>query len=261
MQLPAFNHRIEGADSGPWLTFVPGIGNDMSFWTDQAERLSGRFRTLTFDPWGHGDSPSPPEPCRFADIVAGLVQLWDSLGIERTSLVGLGFGGSVALATALDHPARVDSVMACCCRPRQPNDRRQFWRERRAKAAEIGIERLADITVDRWLSEEFRVRHPDADQQLRAMFKRTSLAGYRACVGAFIEMDFTDRLRDLTRPTLLIAGEHDHGGGPVEAMREMARMIPDARFEVIPGAGHICTVEAPDALASLLRQFLIESRT
>ena len=260
MDLPLFNYRTEGPADGDWLTFVPGIGNDMSFWADHAHALSGRFRTLVFDPWGHGASPPPPEPCQFDDIVAGLVQLWDHLDIQRTSLVGLGFGGSVALATAIEEPQLIDRVVACCCRPRQPDDRREFWRQRQAKAADIGIDSLADLTVDRWLSEDFRIKHPDVDHRLRAMFKRTSLAGYQAYVGAFIEMDFADRLHSLDRPALLVAAEHDHGGGPPHAMRDMADKIAGARFEMIPGAGHICNFEAPEALAALLHSFLTEDR-
>jgi 3-oxoadipate enol-lactonase len=58
------------------------------------------------------------------------------------------------------------------------------------------------------------------DQQLRAMMRRTTVEGYRAYVGAFIEMDFSVQLGELTVPVMLVAAEHDHGGGPVEDMRE-----------------------------------------
>jgi 3-oxoadipate enol-lactonase len=254
--LPPFAAKILGKPGLPWVTFVPGIGNDSTFWANQAERLADRFQVLTFDPWGHGDSPSPPEGCRFSDVVDGLIQLLDAYAIEQTALVGLGFGGSVALATALDHGGRVSRVVACCCRPRQPDDRRAFWRDRRAQAAEIGMERITDMTVDRWLSDAFRAARPDVDAALRAMMNRTTLAGYQAYVDAFVEMDFAARLGELTVPTLLVAGENDHGGGPPDDMRKMANAIPGARFELIEGAGHIVNYEAPDKLAALVADFL-----
>jgi 3-oxoadipate enol-lactonase len=255
-QLPKLHVQLRGPAGAPVVTFVPGIGNDSSFWADQATRLASDFQVLTFDPWGHGDSPPPPNNCRFQDIGDGLIQLLEAHKIERTALVGLGFGGSVALATALDYPERVTRLIACCCRPRQPDDRRDFWRDRQAKAVEIGMDRIADITVDRWLSDEFRTAHPDIDATLRTMIKRTTLAGYQAYVGAFIEMDFSDRLTDVHVPTLLIAAEKDHGGGPPDDMRAMAGQIPGARFELIKGAGHIVNYEAPDALAASLQKFL-----
>lgn len=256
--LPIFHHVISGPEGAPWLTFIPGIGNDASFWVQQAEALSGQFRVLCFDPWGHGDSPQPPADCRFADILNGVVALWDQLGIRRSGVVGLGFGGSLALALGIEHPERVERIAAFCCRPRQPDDRREFWRGRLAAVVAQGIDRMADITVDRWLSEDFRASHPEVDQRLRRMMKRTSLDGYLAYVGAFIEMDFSERFPELAVPTLLVAAEHDHGGGPVPAMQEMAAQNPSCRLEVIAGVGHICNHEAPEAVERLLRRFFLD---
>lgn len=255
-QFPLFVHEVRGPADAAWITFVPGIGNDRSFWADQADRLADEFRVLLFDPWGHGDSPQPPEGVDFDTMVQGIFALWDNLGISRSSLVGLGFGGSLALATAIANPARVERVAAFCCRPRQPDDRRTFWRDRQAKAAELGMAAITDITVDRWLGPAFRSTNPADDQALRAAMNRTTLAGYQAYTGAFAEMDFTDRLGAIACPVHLVAAENDHGGGPIEAMRAMAAAIPDAGLTVIPGSGHICVAEAPDTVATILREFL-----
>lgn len=253
--LPLYAHAVSGATGAPWITFVPGIGNDRSFWADQASRLADCFQVLTFDPWGHGESPPPPVGASFDTFVAGILRLWDELGIGRSSLVGLGFGGSLALATAAAAPDRVDRAVAFCCRPRQPDDRRAFWRERSAKAAELGMPTITAMTVDRWLSQEFRAEHPAIDAALRKAMNATSLAGYQAYANAFAAMDFTDRLGAISCPVQLIAAQHDHGGGPVEAMREMVGQIPGASFEVIPDSGHICVAEAPEAVANVLANF------
>lgn len=254
--LPLLKSYVSGQAGGPWLTFIPGIGNDATFWQAQAEVLGRRFRVLSFDPWGHGDSPQPPEDCGFADVLDGVVQLWDSLGIQRSHVVGLGFGGSVSLALALQAPERVGKVAAFCCRPCQPDDRRDFWRGRRETARTQGMEGLTTATVDRWLNPEFRAARPDVDQQLRAMMRRTTVEGYRAYVGAFIEIDFSVQLGELTVPVMLVAAEHDHGGGPVEDMREMAARIPGAEFRMIVGSGHICPFEAPEQTTAVLEGFL-----
>ncbi|PLP95265.1 3-oxoadipate enol-lactonase [Pseudomonas sp. FFUP_PS_473] len=254
--LPPFHHVLTGPADAPCVTFIPGIGNDVGFWAEQAEGLATHYRVLRFDPWGHGASPQPPEDCSFATIAKGVVQLWDQLGIERSALVGLGFGGSLALALGLEHEERVSRIVAFCCRPRQPDDRRQFWRARSEAAERDGIEALADITVDRWLSPDFRAGHPQVDSLLRRMMKGTSLQGYQAYVRAFIEMDFSERFAQLRVPTLLVAGEHDHGGGPVPDMQAMAAQCPAATLRVIAGAGHICNYEAPAEVERLLNDFL-----
>lgn len=254
--LPPLNYHVAGPAGAPWLTFVPGIGNDATFWSVQAQALSDRFRVLTFDPWGHGASPAPPAGCGFGDIERGVVQLWDSLGVVESGVVGLGFGGSLALSLALHHRQRVTRVAAFCCRPRQPDERRDFWRQRIAAARSGGIGALADVTVDRWLSAQFRAAQPALDAQLRAMMKRTTVDGYCAYVGAFIEMDFAAELENIAVPVLLVAAEHDHGGGPMPAMREMAARIAGAGLAVVEGSGHICNFEAPAQVGAMLSGFL-----
>lgn len=253
--LPTFHHVISGPENAPCLTFIPGIGNDAEFWAEQAAGLSAHFRVLRFDPWGHGHSPPPPQSCNFADIRDGVVQLWDRLGIERGAVVGLGFGGSLALALGLEYPERVTRIAAFCCRPRQPDDRREFWRGRCDAAQTQGIDKLADVTVDRWLSADFRTNHPQVDSLLRSMMKNTSLEGYLAYVHAFIEMDFSARFPDLRVPTLLVAAEHDHGGGPVTDMQAMAAQNPNTELQVIANVGHICNHEAPAEVEQLLHRF------
>jgi 3-oxoadipate enol-lactonase len=188
-------------------------------------------------------------------VLAGIVQLWDESAIPHSHVVGLGFGGSVSLALALIHPDRVDRVVACCCRPRQPDNRRDFWRQRIA-AAYQDMQALGNATVDRWLSEEFRHTHPELDRELRTMIGRTRSEGYQAYVHAFIEMDFEAQLESITRPVMLIAAEHDHGGGPVEAMQAMQQKIPGSLFEVIRDSGHICNYERPERVTELIRGFL-----
>ena len=253
--LPLFAHSASGPADAPWITFVPGIGNDRTFWHGQTERLAQNYRVLVFDPWGHGESPAPPENCTFSDIAPGILALWDSLGISQSALVGLGFGGSLSLYLAATAPQRVSRLVALCCRPRQPDDRQAFWRDRRNKAAELGIPALTKITVDRWLSDDFRASHPAIDAALREAMQRTTLAGYQAYTGAFAEMDFTDRIGSISCPVQLVAAEHDHGGGPVAAMTELAGQIAGAGLIVIPGSGHICVAEAPEAVATILSEF------
>ena len=254
--LPLFAHETRGPSGAPWVTFVPGIGNDRTFWQGQAAQLAQDFQVLLLDPWGHGDSPPPPAACTFADIAMGILALWDHLAIEQSALVGLGFGGSLALYLAATSPRRVSRVAALCCRPRQPDDRRAFWRDRSTKAAELGIPAITQITVDRWLNEGFRTSHPEIDSALREAMNRTSLAGYRAYADAFAEMDFTAHLGGITCPVRLVAAEHDHGGGPAQAMADLAGQIAGAELTVIPGSGHICVAEAPQVVAEILSEFL-----
>ena len=189
-------------------------------------------------------------------VVDGIVALWDQVGVERSSLVGLGFGGSVALYLAIRHPERVDRVVACCCRARQPDDRRQFWRDRQAVARAHGLTGLARLTVERWLDPSFRAAQPEVGELLQAAFLRNSVEGYLAYVDAFADMDFTDLVGRLKAPTRLVAAEHDHGGGPVSDMRALTNALPGATLAVVAAVGHICNHEAPEEVIRLIEAHL-----
>jgi 3-oxoadipate enol-lactonase len=256
--LPHLASITTGPPNAPWVTFIPGIGNDASFWRGQADALSDQFRALRFDPWGCRQSEAAPPTLTIETAVDGIVALWDSLGIERSSAVGLGFGGSTALYLAIRYPDRVERVAACCCRPRQPDDRRQFWRDRQVFVRERGMDALADMTIERWLRPETREAHPEVAAQLRNGLMHTSVEGYCAYAAAFADMDFENRLSELVTPTLLIAADHDHGGGPVDAMQAMCTALPNARLIVIDDCGHICNHEHPEQVNSLLREHLLQ---
>lgn len=69
-------------------------------------------------------------------------------------------------------------------------------------------------------------------------------------------MDFTAQLANLADPTLLVAGQNDHGGVPVAAMQAMTQAIPAARLEIVSGAGHIVNFEAPERMRRLFKELL-----
>ena len=86
-------------------------------------------------------------------------------------------------------------------------------------------------------------------------FVRTPREGYLGCCDAIARLDYAKDLARIQAPTLVVAGELDVGTPP--AMSEaIARGIPGARLEVIPGAAHLAAVEAPEAFDAAVGRFL-----
>ncbi len=74
----AINYRIDGVDAGDWVTLVPGVGNDITFWDALVPVLEKDFRVLRYDPRGQAGSDIPPGPYSLDDAVGdvtGLVSL------------------------------------------------------------------------------------------------------------------------------------------------------------------------------------------
>lgn len=254
------NYRIDGAQAGDWVTLVPGIGNDLTFWDALVPALEGDFRVLRYDPRGHAGSDAPPGPYSCADAVADIAGLWDAVGVERSHVVGLGFGGSTVLGLGIGHPGRVISLVPCCCRAVMTDAFATMWRQRLKLVDERGMEGLGAMTMERWFTEPFRRAHPDAIEAVRRMFMRTTEAGFRGFVAAFLGLDYAAGIGSIAAPTLLIGGGEDRAGGPREIMAEMARTIPNARHQVIEGVGHICNIENPEAFNATVAAFLREHR-
>ncbi len=100
--------------AGPPTVLLPGLGEDGSAWQPVADRLAGGRDVVVLDPLGAGDSPRPLAGHYTLEDHAAAVHatLTDLFGDEPVTLVGQGFGATVALECAASDPARVRDVVA-----------------------------------------------------------------------------------------------------------------------------------------------------
>ena len=203
------NYRIDGVDGGDWVTLVPGIGNDITFWDALVPVLEGDFRVLRYDPRGHAGSDAPHGPYSLDDTVGDVTGLWDAVGVERSHIVGLGFGGSTTIGIGIGHPGRTISLVPCCCRVVMTDEFVANWHQRLKVVEELGMEGLGAATVERWFTEPFRRNSPEIIEAVRRMFLRTTETGFRGFVAAFLGLDYRAGIDSIIAPTLLIGGGED----------------------------------------------------
>src|SRR5262247_4112977 len=142
------HYRIDGEEGAPWLTFVTGIANDLSMWDGQLPALRD-FRVLRYDLRGQGGTEATTGPYSMALLVADLAGLWDELEIGATHLAGLGLGGAIAQAVAIDHPDRVASLVPCCCRARMVPEFATLWHGLIETVRTKGLESIVEPTAQR----------------------------------------------------------------------------------------------------------------
>ena len=102
---------LHGPDDAPAVVLIHGLGLCRHLWLPHLPVLSGRYRVVSYDLYGHGDSgPSPTTASLsvYADQIAGLL---DHLGMDRAALVGFSIGGMINRRFALDHPVRLSSLV------------------------------------------------------------------------------------------------------------------------------------------------------
>ncbi len=248
-------YRIDGAGAR-WVSFVTGIANDLTLWDGQLPALAADFRILRYDLRGHGGSEATAGPYSMKLLVEDLKALLDSLSVRKTSLVGLGLGGAIAQAFAIEHGERVENLAACCCRARMVPDFATLWHRLRGTVQEQGLEAIVEPTVHRWFSEEFKAAHPEVLDKIRKMIRGTTREGYLGVSAAFLGLDVERRLPEIRARTLYVSGAEDKLGGPPELMKGLAEKVRGAQHVSVPNAAHIANIQNPEGFNRVLTDFL-----
>jgi len=232
-----------------------GVGGDSDNWGPIAARLQRRFDVIAMDLRGHGRSDLIAGPVQAHDLAGDAVQVLDECGVDACAAVGFSLGGAVALALALDFPARVArlAVIGSPC-GRTPEERaRALDRIEFLKAH--GTAALAEANRERWFTDEFRNAHPDVVDRRVGQVKACDPASYLHAFTVFCTADFADRLAEIRVPTLVVTGEHDVAATPRMAQL-MGERIESSQVCVLPQLRHSLLIEAPAQVGELLEGFL-----
>ena len=250
------HYLIDGKEGAPWVTFVTGIANDVTMWDGQITALADDFRILRYDLRGHGQTEATAGDYSFPLLMGDLLALWDRLGIENSSLVGLGLGGAISIGMGVRHSDRIAKLMPCCCRAVMTPDFAAMWPKFLAVVKQHGMEGMVEQTVKRWFTDDFKAENPKVLDNVRRMIRCTNPIGYYGCINAFLTLDFSADLQRISVPTLFVSGADDHLGGPPHTMAGLGEAVPDARHVSVPHAAHIANIQNPDGFNAIMSGFL-----
>jgi 3-oxoadipate enol-lactonase len=237
----------------PMIVFSNSLGTDLRIWDDVARDLASEFSIITYDKRGHGLSDLGETPYTIETHVTDLAGLLDHLDADPSIICGLSVGGLIAQGLYAKRADCVRAMILCDTDSKIGND--SMWNERIKAIEQGGIEAVADAILSRWFTPVFRSKVNPAFTGSRNMLVRQSAAGYMATCSAIRDADFTETARTIAVPTLCVVGDADEATPP-ELVAALAQSIPGARYEVIRGAGHIPCIEQPQALATLIRDFI-----
>lgn len=239
------HHRVDG-DGERVVVFSNSLGSTTELWAAQARALAPHARVVRYDHRGHDGSPLAAEPFDVADLAGDVLELADTLGVERFSFVGVSLGGAVGQWLGANAPERLDRLVLACTSARfgEPDS----WRDRAATVRTSGIEAIAEAVVARWFTPTMDVL---TTVRFRAMLEGTPAEGYAACCDALARWDFRADLPRVAVPTLVVAGADDPSQ-PVSASETIAAAVPGARLLVLDGAAHLANVEQPAAFTHAL---------
>jgi 3-oxoadipate enol-lactonase len=246
------SHDVEG--SGPPILLLHSGVADRRMWDDLVPALGHAFTVVRPDFRGFGDSPMPPGEYADAD---DLEVLLDHLGIVDAAVVGSSFGGRVALELATLHPARVTSLVLLCAAYRgvEPTADVQEFGAEEDRLLEAGdVEGATELNVRTFLG-------PDASEETRERLVAMQRRAFEVQLAAD-EQDPPPQPRRVqvdpsavAVPTVVVSGAHDLDlFGEVATV--LAREIPGAEAVELAWAGHLPSLERPDAVLALLLDVL-----
>ena len=257
--------HTESAGSGDAILFVHEYAGDHRSWEPQVRRFSRSHRCITYAARGYPPSQVPDDAGAYSQqhAVDDAVAVLDGLGVEAADVVGISMGGFAGLHLAMQHPARVRSLVVLGTGyGARPAEAQRFRGECEAIARLIDESRMESF-ARRYLSGPARVQLQNKDprgweQLVRELGEHAADGAVRTMLGVQRQRPslyaLEAELREIEAPALILAGDEDDGC--LETSLWLKRVIPRSGLAVLPKSGHTLNLEEPDLVNAFIADFL-----
>ena len=257
----------------PIIILHGGPGMDQSYLLPQMEILKQDHQLIFFDQRTCGKSSFKMDSSliSMAQFVEDIEAVRQHFQLEKIHLMGHSWGGLLAMWYAKTHPDRLKSLLLVnsiganktYTQQAQENLQGKFTPEERLQlqalvqsqafqaqedSAMLAIFRMsfAPTFYNRDLLQELNLSLPDhrMERQAKLRYLMDDLADY----------DLHEELKQIDVPTLIIHGDYD--ATPVDAMMDIAEVMPNARLEVVKENGHFVFIEQPERFRELITDFI-----
>jgi pimeloyl-ACP methyl ester carboxylesterase len=238
------------------LVLVHGFPLDHRVWDQQLTGLSDCARVIAVDLKGFGKSLST-EAFTMESMADELHQLLQQIGALPCVIGGLSMGGYVALAFAEAFASDLKGFILIDSKTEADG---QGAKESRQKMAELamhgGAAPVAEQMMPKMLATSSFQEKPEVVQTLRRIMEAVPpVTIANACYAMRDRPDRTSLVSTFAFPSLVVVGEAD-AIIPVSMAEAIRQQMPQGQLAVIPQAGHMPSVEQPDAFNDVIRQFL-----
>jgi len=243
---------VSGSIEAKPMILLHGQDSCAISWIYNIADLSQASRVYAVDTIGDIGKSKPIQlPNSREDYARWLLEIFDQLKLEKADLMGLSYGGFLAMNFALDYPERVNRIVLLA--PGIPN-----FGPPTLQWANYGMPMMllpSRLTVKRFINgastKGYSKEDPVYEQMIIGMTNMRSVS--------FMRPVFTEEeLKRMTVPILLLIGEHEIMYEPKKALNRATRLIPELRAELIPGAGHMLNSDQPEEVDQYILGFLRE---
>lgn len=251
-----YEEQGSGSDS---IVFAHGLLWSGRMFDDQVAALKGRYRCVTFDFRGQGQSEVTRDGYDVESLYEDVAALIEALQCAPCHFVGLSMGGFIGLRLAARRPELVRSLILLeTSADPEPQENVPKYRQMSVVARWLGPGVVADRVMPIMFGQKFL--NDPARAEVRREWRQRMVGNHRvgisrATLGVVTRQGIRDELAQIQVPTLIIVGDQDVAV-PLTNSQRLHEGIAGSRLVIIPGAGHTSTVEEPAAINAAINEFL-----
>lgn len=259
IEVDGYSLAYRGGGQGAPLVLLHGFLCDSRCWRQQLTGLSDQFRVIAWDAPGAGLSSDPSDPFTISDWSGILAKFLNLLDIEQAYMLGLSWGGLLALDFYRLYPARVMKLIladtypgwkgflpAPVCQQRLMRCERDSW---------LPPEELANQWVPEMFSES---ASQDLRREMSEIISDFHPLGLRLMAKSLADTDMRVLLPKIQSQTLILWGDKDQRT-PLKMGELLRDTIPNSELAILANAGHLSNMEQPEEFNAQVRRFCLSN--
>jgi pimeloyl-ACP methyl ester carboxylesterase len=254
VHLGKYTAELYETGAGDPVVLIPGLAGGFELVGPLAQPLARQHRVFSYQLRGENDCFVLRHPFDLDDLVEDLAELLDKLNLERPVVMGVSFGGIIALKYAIRYPNRLDRLIVQGVGARYEGGLLQ-------QIAATVLARFPLPADSPFVNQFFNLLF-GGKQKRDSLFEFVTQQIWQTDQSMMAhrfrlveELDLANQLHHIKAPTLVLTGERDVLVSP-RSLQTLSDMIPNVRSVRLPGCGHLAFVTKPDLIAAKVAEFL-----
>jgi len=241
---------------GQALVFLHGGVSDSRYWNRELNTFADDFHTIAWDAPGCGISDDPQEGFSLSDYADALADLLNSIGVHQPIILGISFGGGLAIEFYDRHPDIPKALILVSAYAGWAGSLSDEEVARRVKKGRTQSSMDPEAVAEMWLPSLFyKAPSQEILDEEKDIISDFHPKGSQIMLEAFAQADLRDTLPKIEVPTLLLYGDKDVRS-PVSVANEIHDQVPNSSLILLENVGHLINKEAPELFDREVRKFI-----
>ena len=251
------NANVTGVNKRGSIIFLHGFPFDQNMWNAQVEYLKNDFLSVTYDIRGLGKSDPGDGQFTMEMFADDCLTIIAELELDKPVLCGLSMGGYLGFRVLERAQELFSAAILCDTRAESDSDAAKLKRASGINQINTdGVEKFVEGFVPNCFSEKYKTENVNEYNGYLERSKKSNPLGVKGCLLAMQgRTSVTASLPNFKIPILLLCGEDDKLTPP-EEMRSISDKIPNSKYLIVPGSGHMTPIEKPNFVNTSIKDFL-----